>query len=325
MLVRYVFPGVLALTLAGPACGGNPAGPTPPPSPELPKATCPAPASAQSLNGSAVPVSYGIATSTGGVLPVTAACTPESGSLFPVGSTTVTCTVTDAAQRTDRCTFGVTVTEVPRIGATKFVAFGDSITAGDLSIGQWRLMWNPLGSYPTSLKSLLEARYTVQTFAVTNAGLGGEQVSSSSGQARFRSALLAARPEVVLLMEGANDLNGFGEDAINDIIEGLRAMIHEAEELEVRVFLGTLLPQRPGGSRAFTYKLVPEVNQLIRDLAADEGADLVDLYEGFDGQAGNLIGDDGLHPNDAGYEKIAQLFFAALREKLEVPPTAPGP
>ena len=106
--------------------------------------------------------------------------------------------------------------EVPRIGATKFVAFGDSITAGDLSIGQWRLMWNPLGSYPTSLKSLLEARYTAQTFAVTNAGLGGEQVSSSSGQARFRSALLAARPEVVLLMEGANDLNGFGEDAIND-------------------------------------------------------------------------------------------------------------
>jgi lysophospholipase L1-like esterase len=309
---------------AGIACGGNPTVPTPPPPPpELPKAVCPAPAAVQSMDGSPVAVAYGAATSTGGVLPVTVACMPESGSLFPLGSTTVSCTATDAAQRTDSCTFGITVTAVPRISATRFVAFGDSITAGDLSFGRMLLISHPQGAYPTSLKTLLERRYTAQSFVITNAGVGGEQVSSTSGQARFRSALLAARPEVVLLMEGVNDLNAHREDAINDVIAGLRGMVQEAEELGVRVFLGTLLPQRPGGSRAFTVELIPEVNELIRDLAADEGADLVDLYEGFGGQAGTLIGDDGLHPNDAGYEKIAELFFAALRAKLEVPSTAP--
>lgn len=40
---------------------------------------------------------------------VTAICSPASGSAFPVGTTTVTCTATDAAGNTASCTFTVTV------------------------------------------------------------------------------------------------------------------------------------------------------------------------------------------------------------------------
>jgi lysophospholipase L1-like esterase len=34
--------------------------------------------------------------------------------------------------------------------------------------------------------------------------------------------------------------------------------------------------------------------------------------------AATLIGSDGLHPTEAGYRRIAELFFAAIRADLEV-------
>ncbi|MFY9609294.1 MAG: DUF4394 domain-containing protein [Blastocatellia bacterium] len=43
---------------------------------------------------------------------VTAACVPASGSIFPVGTTTVTCTATDASGNTATCSFSVTVFDV---------------------------------------------------------------------------------------------------------------------------------------------------------------------------------------------------------------------
>src|SRR5207244_1727432 len=43
---------------------------------------------------------------------VTVACAPPSGSTFPTGTTTVTCTATDAAGNTSACSFNVTVNEM---------------------------------------------------------------------------------------------------------------------------------------------------------------------------------------------------------------------
>lgn len=317
---------VSALVLAVTSCGGGtPARPTPTPPITLPTVTCPAPPQAtQSPDGGPVQVHYPPATATGGYGAVTVACTPESGSMFPTGSTTVACTATDAAQRTDSCTFAVTVLATPRISATRFVAFGDSITVGEQSIGRRLLVLRPEASYPTTLRDLLTSRYTAQSFVITNAGLGGERVTQA-GEARLRGVLLEHRPEVLLLMEGVNDLNGDGEAAIPNIVAALRSMVRDAQSLGVRVFVGTLLPQRPGGSRALSVGLIPEVNDLLRAMAADEGADLVDLYQGFGGQPGALIGDDGLHPTTAGYEKIAEIFFEALRATLEVPQPAASP
>ncbi len=45
----------------------------------------------------------------------------------------------------------------------------------------------------------------------------------------------------------------------------------------------------------------------------------MDLYAGFDGSPDPYIGADGLHPNDLGYQRIAQLFFDVIRTSLELP------
>ena len=35
--------------------------------------------------------------------------------------------------------------------------------------------------------------------------------------------------------------------------------------------------------------------------------------------AGVLIGFDGLHPNEAGYQRMAETFYAEIRRRLELP------
>src|SRR5204863_9954577 len=79
-----------------------------------------------------VAVHYPLPTVTGGAQPVSIACTPPSGSMFSVGTASVGCTARDAKQQTASCSFNVTVASPPKLSAMKFVAFGDSITEGQL-------------------------------------------------------------------------------------------------------------------------------------------------------------------------------------------------
>jgi lysophospholipase L1-like esterase len=64
--------------------------------------------------------------------------------------------------------------------------------------------------------------------------------------------------------------------------------------------------------------VITEYNAWVRSLARGEGAVLVDLYAGMITDVPRYIGVDGLHPTEAGYERIAELVFAAIRQAFEV-------
>ena len=89
------------------------------------------------------------------------------------------------------------------------------------------------------------------------------------------------------------------------------------------MFVGTLLPQRQGACRGYDFcdgvNDTVTTNAKIRTMVMAEGAYLVDLYPAFEGQTTALLGLDGLHPNEAGYQKMAEMFFEAIRQRLEVP------
>ena len=245
---------------------------------------------------------------------MTVICTPPSGSSFPIGNSTSACVATDSLQRTDRCTLTITVEAVPVIGANRFVAFGDSITEGKLANGDIAQT-----TYPAGLKRELEARYSSQLFFVTGAGLGGE--SSTGGVSRLPGVLNASNSEVLLLLHGVNDLAFGNPSSIPPMIANLRTMIQQGQGRGLRVFLATLPPQIPGGSRAGAQPLLVPANDQIRALAASQGATLVDVYQALQGSVSTFIGSDGLHPTQAGYEAIARAFFDTIRQRLEVPPT----
>ena len=212
----------------------------------------------------------------------------------------------------------------PRISRTRFLAFGDSFTAGEVtnptsgtSGSITTLIVVPTASYPTVLQSQLRTTYTSQASAisVTNAGEPGERILD--GAQRFPGAYDAARPEVVLLMEGANGLPLVGPDISTGV---MRIMVQHAKAGGSRVFVGSMIPQvatRPRGNTPTSELLA--YNATLQLMSQQEGVSYVDLYNPMQADAATLIGSDGLHPTEAGYRRIAELFFSKIRTDLEIP------
>lgn len=279
---------------------------------------CPTVGPVSAPDGAPVPVTFQ-ASASGGVAPVEVSCTPASGSAFGVGTTAASCVAVDAARQSVSCGFMVTVVAPPRLVTTKFVAFGDSITEGKQASGQ-------VGTtYPMFLAQKLAERYAVQAtdLAVVNAGCGGETIAPHpppcvGGVTRLSEVLTSTQPGVVMIQEGVNDL-ALGQP-VAAVMDGLRAMVREAKQRGVHVLLATLTPLRAGGTPPRGDAALPhlaEANAQIAALAAAEAVDLVDVYAAFGGPD-PYIDVDGLHPTQAGYEKMADTFLALIQQRFEV-------
>ncbi len=339
MLKRYGPAALVSAVLAAAAaCGGTPTKPTPvvivPPT-DPPTIACPADITKQTLNSAPLTVTWNSPTVSGGATPVTTSCSADSGTSFAVGTTNVSCTATDGQQRQASCSFSVQVTEAAHISKTKFLAFGDSITAGTVheaclfapsgalapfnpfQLGPYETAATP---YPLGLQQLLQDRYPGEKPTVVNAGVAGETIGTGDG--RLSGVLASQQPQVLLLLEGINDINAKQGAALFDIEGGLRSMIKHGKERGAEVFVSTLLPQRQGGCRAYDFydgvDDISKANGVIITVAAQQGATLVDMHQVFAGQESTLIGVDGLHPNQAGYQKMAEVFLDAIKAKFEL-------
>ena len=300
--------------LAG--CRGNPVPPTAVADP--PKISCPAPVSVQSRDGQPTTVVYGLATVTGGAPPVTVTCSPGSGSVFQIGATPAECIATDQRQRIDMCMFTVTLTAPPKISLMRFLAFGDSITDGEVGAPNTvrGLAVHRELSYPTDLRILLASRYTSQTVLVENEGHSGEYIVADNAPRRLSFLLASGGYDVVLIMEGTNDIASLYSPDIQRAVDGLQLMVSDAKKRGVRPFLGTLPPETV---KAGT--LVAPFNARLKAMALSENVPVADVFDAFNGDF-SLLGNDGLHPNATGYQKIAETFFAVIQKNLELPPTA---
>jgi lysophospholipase L1-like esterase len=307
------------------ACGSTPTGPTQqpqPPPPEL-QAICPAPLALNNVAGP-TQVEYVPPQVVGGVAPVSVVCSPASGTMFPVGATSVSCAVSDAAARSTSCSFAVTLTEAPKLAVTQFLAFGDSLTAGEVQDSQMHFapfVLDPSRSYPTVLQGLLRARYISQSPNVINQGTPGD--SAVEGNAKISAAIDAFKPQAVLLMQGIIDISEGGAAGINSMAQALKFDIRDAKRRGVpHVFISTLMPLKDGRLGGAKELVIP-ANDEIRFLAGQEGAYLVDAYAAMIPQVTTLIGGDGLHPTAEGYRVLAQTFFDEIKRRLETPATPP--
>jgi acyl-CoA thioesterase-1 len=300
--------------------------------PEL-SITCPANVTATSPEGVPATVTFPPPTTTGGVAPIEVACTRQSGSPFAAGATEVQCTATDASSQRVSCVFSVMINATtPQLTRTKFLAFGDSLTMGEITIPNdpsvrpgsegrsYTLGVVPGSSYPTKLAEMLKGRYRTQgpSIVVTNAGWSGEW--AQDGAKRLVQVLSSSRPEVVILLEGVNDIATLLDRGIAPAAAAVASMIRESKGRGAEVLVATLPPSRPGGDHAVATSLLTQYNDRLRQVAAAEGATLVDLYNPLLANVAAYIGVDGLHPNEEGYARMAELFAQAIREKFEARP-----
>jgi lysophospholipase L1-like esterase len=211
--------------------------------------------------------------------------------------------------------------KTPRLSRTRFLAFGDSFTAGEVTnpipatpslIG--KLILVPAASYPSQLQAQLRTTYLTQaaSIIVNNGGEASERILD--GVNRFPNVFDTYRPEATLLMEGANGLQQVGPDISAGV---MRVMVQYAKSNGSRVFVGSMLPQvagRPRGTTPVSELLA--YNNTLQVMSTQENVIYVDLYNSMLLDAATLIGSDGLHPTEAGYRKIADLFFAAIKSAL---------
>jgi lysophospholipase L1-like esterase len=213
------------------------------------------------------------------------------------------------------------------LGATRFVAFGDSITYGVLSSPDGSILYDGLpGSYPARLQLGLSYYHPPQAalFRVLNRGVPGEPVISvpgfEGGSVRIDSVLTIDRPQVVLLLEGINDLAG--GTPLDTIAAGLRRILDHSVAAGVPVVIATMFQtyevvNGKGEFRGNGAADIPALNDRIRQLAQRQNVYLVDLYAAF-GTDHNLVGGDGLHPTEEGYDRMASAFLAKIHERFPV-------
>lgn len=181
--------------------------------------------------------------------------------------------------------------------AEDIIAFGDSITRGDI---------DPAGSdhggYPLVLQQIYDNKgLAVHVF---NEGRSGER--TISGVNRISSTLNRRPANFLLLLEGVNDIiTGISHQTV---LNNLSIMIDKCRAKGVVPLLATLTPETKHGFSSF---INATVNPEIKALAARKKVTLVDLYSAVVG-SWPVWSWDGLHPNYDGMLAIAQTWFAHI-------------
>jgi acyl-CoA thioesterase I len=214
----------------------------------------------------------------------------------------------------------ISVAPPTALAATRFVAFGDSLTYGTLSSFDGYFLYDvPTHSYPERLRLALATYHPPQSFTVVNAGVPGE--TAQDGTRRIQSVITTYRPQAVLLLEGINDL--YNGDGVSATATALFRIVDTARQNNVTVLVATM-PQtyevtRPDGEhRDNAAPLVVPYNTEIARLANGRlNVHIVDLYRAF-GTNRSLIGGDGLHPTAEGYELMASRFLQNIETVFSV-------
>jgi lysophospholipase L1-like esterase len=207
-----------------------------------------------------------------------------------------------------------------------YMAFGDSITDGDGSYDN--------NGYRPILATKLQAGF--KQGEINNQAIGGTR--SKNGKNRIDEDLRNVAPAYVLILYGTNDWN---DSECRDsfpcyTVDSLRSMIRSAKARSTLPVISTITPSNTG----YDARTPPErnvwisdMNDLIRAMAKEEGAVLVDNYAAFMAQPDfHKLLFDHVHPNDAGYQIMAQEWFkgislpaVAAASEAAAPPKPPRP
>jgi lysophospholipase L1-like esterase len=201
------------------------------------------------------------------------------------------------------------------------VAYGDSITDGARSSNESNHAW------PALLAARLAAKKGTAAIGVANMGIGGNRVlrdgTGSSALARFdRDVLSQSGVRWVMLLEGINDIGHADTDPgesleAADIIAGYRQLIERAHTHGVKIIGCTLTPYGGAGYQREHGEAVREaINQWIRTSGAfDAVVDFENAPRDPDDPKkfrAEFDPGDHLHPNDAGYQAMADAIDLAV-------------
>jgi acyl-CoA thioesterase I len=185
----------------------------------------------------------------------------------------------------------------PAGSAPRIVFLGDSLTAG-YGLGEDQ-------AYPSLVQARL--RQAGYDYDVINAGVSGD--TSAGGLRRLDWSLRGNVAVLVIALGGNDGLRGLPPSALK---KNLQAMIDEARSRDIDVVLAGM-EAPPNFGPTYT----TEFRAAYRDLATQPGVTFLPfLLEGVAGDR-SLNQSDGIHPNVAGQQRVADTVWATLRPLID--------
>lgn len=186
---------------------------------------------------------------------------------------------------------------VQKSSQKRIVALGDSLTAG--------LGVDPRNSYPALVEKRL--KQDGYDFRVVNAGVSGE---TSSGTLSRLDWILGQEPKIVILEIGANDgLRGIDTAHVESNIDAILLRLQENDIVTILAGMKMVRNLGEDYTRRFDaiYPRLAEKHEVIfmpfflKDVAG----------------VASLNSDDGIHPNEQGYEVIADTIYPYVLRAVE--------
>jgi len=157
-------------------------------------------------------------------------------------------------------------------------------------------------SYPAFLQNRIN-------IPVINAGVSGN--TTAQGLARVSKDVLSYNPSIVIIELGANDLmQGIDISITRDNLQSIINMVNDGSRkiYLVKFFTEAIAREMMPPDQAAAY------DNMFNTLAAANNVELInDIWAGVWG----IHMSDHIHPNAAGYERMAENYFNALRPFLQ--------
>jgi lysophospholipase L1-like esterase len=239
------------------------------------------------------------------------------------GNNTSAETVTDARTIASWCFVKAIDVSTSDAGAAAIICLGDSITDGAHSTPDMNRRW------PDVLAARLQANPKLAHFSVLNEGIGGNRLlndlAGPNTLARFdRDVLAQSGAKYVILLEGINDIGHTAMPrvpadviTVQDLILAYTQLVTRAHAHGLKIYGATITPYV--GAHYYAPKgeeMREAVNQWIRTSGVFDG--VIDFDKAVaDPAKANVIAPaydsgDHLHPNDAGYQKMADSIDLSL-------------
>lgn len=198
---------------------------------------------------------------------------------------------------------------LPENGMVDYSYFDRAVLLGDSVSQGWNIYESPMKAH-----AFICAYKSIGPNSVVNKASADPGQGSGRGSEVIFDTVVNSNPKRVYILLGANALVRDGEAVEQSYIAyygQMLDMLREALGSEVKFYVQSVTPVRPGVSQPGLYKdRIQRVNNQLAALALEKGCYFVNLYEALADENGDLHTDyaaaDGVHLNSTAYPVMAE-------------------
>ena len=197
----------------------------------------------------------------------------------------------------------------PKEDAVRVACIGNSITDG-YGIGM-----SPVNGYPAVLQKKLGEGYLVKNFGVSARTMMNKGDLPYMNELAWRDAQ-AFNPNIVVIKLGTNDSKTHNwVHGADEFRQSMQAMIDTLKALpsKPKIYLCSPIPAFKDSWTINDSVIVNGEMPIIKKLAKKNKCQFIDLHTSY--TYGDMMLNDGIHPNAKGAAKMADIIFDAIEKK----------